>query len=69
MSAPAAVTRLPFTLHLHHPRHRDCYPPPGAIKNKIATMTAKCYAAESLAYMLAANMDRGMTDYQIEVGA
>lgn len=41
----------------------------GSIKGKIATMTARAYAAESLAYMLAANMDRGMTDYQIEAAA
>ena len=41
----------------------------GVIKGKIASMTSRAYAAESLAYMLAANMDRGMTDYQIEAAA
>jgi very long chain acyl-CoA dehydrogenase len=38
----------------------------GNIKNKIASMAARTYAAESMAYMLAANMDRGMKDYMIE---
>ena len=32
--------------------------PAGLIKHKIATMAARCYGAESLAYALAANMDR-----------
>ena len=36
------------------------------IRDKIASMASRCYATESLAYMLAANMDRGMDDYQIE---
>ena len=30
-------------------------------------MAARTYGAESLAYLLAANMDRGMGDYQLEV--
>jgi very long chain acyl-CoA dehydrogenase len=38
----------------------------GVIKGKIASMTARAYATESLAYLLAANMDRGVTDYQLE---
>lgn len=37
-----------------------------AIRDKIASMTSRLYATESMAYLLAANMDRGMTDYQIE---
>ncbi len=37
-----------------------------SVQNKLATMASRLYATESLAYMLAANMDRGMTDYQIE---
>jgi len=37
-----------------------------AIRAKISTMAARCYATESLAYALAANMDRGMEDTQIE---
>lgn len=36
------------------------------IRDKIASMSSRCYATESLAYMLAANMDRGMTDFQLE---
>ena len=31
----------------------------GAIKGKLATMAAKTYATESLAYLIAGNMDRG----------
>jgi len=30
----------------------------GLIKSKLATMASRLYATESLAYMLAANMDR-----------
>lgn len=33
---------------------------------QIATIAARIYGAESLAYALAANMDRGMSDYQLE---
>lgn len=29
-------------------------------------MSARCYGAEALAYALAANMDRGMSDYRLE---
>jgi very long chain acyl-CoA dehydrogenase len=38
----------------------------GAVKGMIATMNARCYAAESMAYLLAANMDRGAQDYAVE---
>eukprot|EP01135_Chromosphaera_perkinsii_P001543 Nk52_evm13s207 gene=Nk52_evmTU13s207 len=38
----------------------------GLIKQKFAKMAMKCYAAESMAYMLSNNMDRGAQDYQIE---
>lgn len=38
----------------------------GVIKEKFGQMAMKCYASESMAYMLSANMDRGSTDYQIE---
>lgn len=36
------------------------------IRDKVAGMASRLYATESLAYLLASNMDRGMTDYQIE---
>lgn len=36
------------------------------IRDKISGMASRLYATESLAYLLASNMDRGMTDYQIE---
>lgn len=29
-------------------------------------MNMQCYAAESVAYLLASNMDRGIKDYQLE---
>jgi len=38
----------------------------GVIRAKIAAMESRIYAAESLAYLVAANMDRGASDYQIE---
>ncbi|KJE89633.1 acyl-Coenzyme A dehydrogenase [Capsaspora owczarzaki ATCC 30864] len=38
----------------------------GMIKEKFAQMALKIYATESMAYTLAANMDRGSNDYQIE---
>jgi len=38
----------------------------GLIKEKFAQMAIKTYAAESMAYMLSAVMDKGATDYQIE---
>jgi very long chain acyl-CoA dehydrogenase len=38
----------------------------GLIKGKFARMAMKAYAAESMAYLIAANMDRGAEDYQIE---
>eukprot|EP01138_Halocafeteria_seosinensis_P006648 gb/GECG01006796.1/.p1 GENE.gb/GECG01006796.1/~~gb/GECG01006796.1/.p1 ORF type:complete len:630 (+),score=98.72 gb/GECG01006796.1/:1-1890(+) len=36
------------------------------IRGKIANMEMKCYAAESMAYAVAGNMDRGAKDYQLE---
>eukprot|EP00735_Rhodelphis_limneticus_P004842 TRINITY_DN1648_c0_g1::TRINITY_DN1648_c0_g1_i1::g.17782::m.17782 TRINITY_DN1648_c0_g1::TRINITY_DN1648_c0_g1_i1::g.17782 ORF type:complete len:619 (-),score=152.42,sp/P48818/ACADV_BOVIN/54.62/0.0,Acyl-CoA_dh_1/PF00441.19/1.1e-39,Acyl-CoA_dh_1/PF00441.19/0.046,Acyl-CoA_dh_M/PF02770.14/5.7e-21,Acyl-CoA_dh_N/PF02771.11/7.1e-21,Acyl-CoA_dh_2/PF08028.6/5.2e-15,Acyl-CoA_dh_2/PF08028.6/0.3,PMEI/PF04043.10/0.44 TRINITY_DN1648_c0_g1_i1:27-1883(-) len=36
------------------------------IKEKIAQMALRTYAAESMAYLIAANMDRGSDDYHIE---
>ena len=36
------------------------------IKSKLANMEMKCYAAESMAYAVAGNMDRGAKDYQLE---
>jgi hypothetical protein len=48
--------RLPHT----HPASCTC-------TTQVATMAARTYGAESLAYLLAANMDRGMADYQLEV--
>jgi very long chain acyl-CoA dehydrogenase len=38
----------------------------GVIRAKVAAMEARVYAVESLAYLVAANMDRGATDFQIE---
>jgi len=38
----------------------------GAIQEKIARMAMLHYVTESIAYMVAGNMDRGFTDYQIE---
>jgi len=38
----------------------------GLIQEKLAQMTLRLYATESMAYMLSANMDKGSTDYQIE---
>lgn len=38
----------------------------GAIQEKIARMAIKHYVTESIAYMVAGNMDRGFTDYQLE---
>lgn len=38
----------------------------GLIKGKFARMESRTYAAESMAYMVAGNMDRGAKDYQIE---
>lgn len=37
-----------------------------AVKSKLASMNAKCYAAESFAYLLAANMDAGQNEFAIE---
>lgn len=38
----------------------------GAIQEKIARMAMLHYVCESMAYMVAGNMDRGFTDFQIE---
>jgi len=38
----------------------------GAIQEKIARMSMLCYVTESIAYMVAGNMDMGSTEYQIE---
>ena len=38
----------------------------GLIKEKFALMSMKIYAAESMAYLLASNMDKGSSDYQLE---
>ncbi|XP_065177971.1 very long-chain specific acyl-CoA dehydrogenase, mitochondrial-like isoform X2 [Sycon ciliatum] len=38
----------------------------GAIQEKLARMSAACYATESIAYMLSSNMDRGVTEFQVE---
>jgi very long chain acyl-CoA dehydrogenase len=37
----------------------------GVIQEKLAVMASKLYATESMAYLLASNMDKGMTDYQV----
>jgi very long chain acyl-CoA dehydrogenase len=41
----------------------------GVIKEKLAGIATRIYGAESLAYMLASNMDRGMGDYMLEAAA
>ena len=41
----------------------------GLIKGKFASMAMKLYATESMAYMVAGNMDRGAEDYQLEAAA
>lgn len=38
----------------------------GTIQEKIAQMAIKHYVAESMAYMISANMDQGFKDFQIE---
>lgn len=38
----------------------------GLIQEKIAEMSMRLYATESMAYMLSSNMDRGSKDYQLE---
>lgn len=38
----------------------------GAIQEKLAHMVCKQYITESMAYMIAANMDRGAKEYQVE---
>jgi very long chain acyl-CoA dehydrogenase len=37
-----------------------------AVKGKLASMNARCYATESFSYMLAANMDAGQKEFAIE---
>ncbi|KAL1429307.1 hypothetical protein MTO96_016464 [Rhipicephalus appendiculatus] len=39
----------------------------GNIQEKLASMAARLYTAESLTYLLSGNMDRGFTDYHLEV--
>jgi very long chain acyl-CoA dehydrogenase len=41
----------------------------GVIREKLAGIATRIYGAESLAYMLASNMDRGMSDYMLEAAA
>ncbi len=41
----------------------------GVIQEKIAGIASRIYATESMAYLLASNMDRGMTDYMLEAAA
>lgn len=41
----------------------------GAIQEKIARMAIRHYVCESIAYMVAGNMDRGFSDYQLEAAA
>lgn len=38
----------------------------GVIQEKIAEMVMKQYATEAMAYMVAANMDKGAKEFQIE---
>ena len=38
----------------------------GAVQGRLAAMAARTYAAESLAYLVAANMDRGQKDFLME---
>ncbi|CAD6192164.1 unnamed protein product [Caenorhabditis auriculariae] len=38
----------------------------GNVQEKLTNMVARLYATESIVYMLAANMDRGISDYQLE---
>jgi len=38
----------------------------GIIQGKLAGIASRIYATESLAYAIAGNMDRGVTDYQLE---
>uniref|UniRef100_A0A7E5A176 Very long-chain specific acyl-CoA dehydrogenase, mitochondrial n=1 Tax=Panagrellus redivivus TaxID=6233 RepID=A0A7E5A176_PANRE len=38
----------------------------GDVQEKLADMTTRHYATESIVYMLAANMDAGIQDYQLE---
>ncbi|CAB3403799.1 unnamed protein product [Caenorhabditis bovis] len=38
----------------------------GNVQEKLADMTARLYATESVVYMLASNMDRGIKEFQLE---
>jgi very long chain acyl-CoA dehydrogenase len=38
----------------------------GNVQEKISDMIQRIYATESIVYMLASNMDRGVLDYQLE---
>ena len=37
-----------------------------SVQGRLASMAARCYATESLAFALAINMDRGQSDYMLE---
>ncbi|XP_045199598.2 very long-chain specific acyl-CoA dehydrogenase, mitochondrial-like [Mercenaria mercenaria] len=52
-----AATRVQFGSHIHSF---------GAIQEKLSQMAIKHYVAESMAYMISANMDQGFKDFQIE---
>lgn len=52
-----AANRKQFVKHIHE------Y---GAIQEKIAEMVLRQYATESMAYMVAAIMDKGAQEFQIE---
>uniref|UniRef100_A0A131YME8 Very long-chain specific acyl-CoA dehydrogenase, mitochondrial n=2 Tax=Rhipicephalus TaxID=426455 RepID=A0A131YME8_RHIAP len=41
----------------------------GNIQEKLASMAARLYTAESLTYLLSGNMDRGFTDYHLEAAS
>lgn len=38
----------------------------GNVQEKLADMIVRHYVAESIVYMLASNMDKGVQDYQLE---
>ncbi|XP_077513398.1 very long-chain specific acyl-CoA dehydrogenase, mitochondrial-like isoform X3 [Amblyomma americanum] len=41
----------------------------GNVQEKLASMAARLYTAESLTYLLSGNMDRGFTDYHLEAAS
>jgi very long chain acyl-CoA dehydrogenase len=63
MRAAIAKTVDFATNRVQFGRKIDTY---GAIQEKIARMAMLHYVTESMAYMVAGNMDRGFTDFQIE---